>query len=191
MALTPAVETIGVLAGLGYVVLAIRESAWCWPSGIVSAMAYVVVFQSARLPGQAALQAILAAVCVYGWWSWRRGPGTERLVVRRGRPVVLAAVAALTAAAAVALGLLLQRSTESVLPFWDAGILAASLAAQCMAARKWIENWLVWIAVNVVSIWLYLSQGLLQTTGLYIVYLVMAFVGHRAWRRSLARHASP
>jgi nicotinamide mononucleotide transporter len=58
-----------------------------------------------------------------------------------------------------------------------------------MAARKWIENWLVWIAVNVVSVGLYLSQGLLPTCGLYLLYLVMAFVGYRAWTRSLVRQA--
>lgn len=170
--------------------LAIRESAWCWPSGIISALAYVVVFQSARLPGQAALQAILAVVCVYGWWSWRRGSGAaERLVVSRARPAVLAVVAAATAASAVGLGLLLRHSTESVLPFWDGGILAASLSAQGMAARKWLESWLVWIGVNVVSIGLYLSQGLVQTTGLYVAYLVMAIVGYRAWKGSLAARA--
>ena len=166
--------------------LAIRESAWCWPSGIVSAVAYVVVFQNARLPGQAALQAILAVVCVYGWWSWRRGSGAESLVVSRARPAALAVVAAATAASALGIGLLLRHSTESVLPFWDGGILAASLAAQGMAARKWLENWLVWIGVNVVSVGLYVSQGLVQTTGLYVVYLVMAIVGYRAWKRSVA-----
>ena len=58
------IEAAGVLAGLGYVVFAIRESVWCWPSGIASAIAYVVVFQGARLPGQAVLQAILGVVCV-------------------------------------------------------------------------------------------------------------------------------
>ena len=63
----------------------------------------------------------------------------------------------------------------------DGGLVAASLAAQWMAARKWIENWLVWIAVNVVSIGLYLSQQLVLTTCLYALYLAMAFVGYRAW----------
>jgi nicotinamide mononucleotide transporter len=80
-----------VLAGAGYVVFAIRESAWCWPSGIVSAVCYVVVFQQARLPGQAALQALLGAICVYGWWSWRRGAAEGPLVVTRAAPGVLAA----------------------------------------------------------------------------------------------------
>ncbi len=169
---------------------AIRESAWCWPSGIVSAVAYVVVFQQARLPGQAALQAILAGVCVYGWWSWRRGGDSAgRLVVSRARPAVLGAVTGATAAAAVGAGLLLRHSTESVAPFWDGGLVAASLAAQWMAARKWLENWLVWIGVNVVSVGLYLSQGLMPTTGLYVLYLVMAVVGYRAWQRSLAERA--
>ncbi len=178
------------MAGLGYVVFAIRESAWCWPSGIVSALAYVLVFQQARLPGQAALQAVLAGVCVYGWWSWRRGADDSTpLAVSRAKPAVLAALGAATAAAAVAVGLLLRHSTESVAPFWDGGLLAASLAAQWMAARKWLENWLVWIGVNVVSVGLYVSQGLLPTTGLYVLYLAMAIVGHRAWARSLAERA--
>lgn len=169
---------------------AIRQSAWCWPSGIVSAASYVVVFQQARLPGQSALQALLGAICVYGWWSWRqRGDASSVLAVSRARPTLLAAVAAATAAAAVAVGLLLRHSTESVAPFWDGGLVAASLAAQWMAARKWLENWLVWIGVNVVSVGLYLSQGLLPTTGLYILYLVMAVAGYRAWKRSLLRRA--
>jgi len=172
------------------VVFAIRQSVLCWPCGIVSAACYVWVFHQARLPGQAALQALLGAICVYGWWSWRRGQGEESpLVVTRARGAVLAATAVLTLAAGVAISLLLQRSTESVAPFVDGGLVAASLAAQAMAARKWIENWLVWIGVNVVSIWLYVSQGLLLTTLLYLLYLVMAFAGYRAWSRSLARRA--
>jgi len=172
------------------VVFAIRQSAWCWPSGIVSAAAYVVVFQQARLPGQAALQALLGLVCVYGWWSWRRGgDASPALAVSRARRAVLLAALALTAVACVGIGLLLRHSTESVAPFVDGGLVAASLAAQGMAARKWIENWLVWIAVNVVSVGLYLSQGLLPTCGLYLLYLVMAFVGYRAWSRSLVRQA--
>jgi len=178
------------VAGLGYVGFAIRESRWCWPAGIASALSYVVVFQRARLPGQAALQALLAAVCVYGWWSWRRrGPASDGLAISRAKPALLAALALGTAAAAVAAGLLLRHSTESVLPFWDGALVAASLAAQWMAARKWLENWLVWIAVNVVSVGLYLSQWLLPTTGLYVLYLVMAVVGYREWKRSLARSA--
>jgi len=172
------------------VVFAIRQSAWCWPSGIVSAAAYVVVFQQARLPGQAALQALLGLVCVYGWWSWRRGgDASPALAVSRARRAVLLAALALTAVACVGIGLLLRHSTESVAPFVDGGLVAASLAAQGMAARKWIENWLGWIGVNVVSVGLYASQGLLATTGLYLLYLVMAFVGYRSWTRSLVPRA--
>jgi nicotinamide mononucleotide transporter len=171
-------------------VFAIRQSAWCWPAGIVSAVSYVVVFLQARLPGQSALQALLGAICVYGWWSWRRGgEASSALAVSRAKPTLLAAVGVATAAAAVGVGLLLRHSTESVAPFWDGGLVAASLAAQWMAARKWLENWLAWIGVNVVSVGLYLSQGLLPTTGLYLLYLVMAAAGYRAWQRSLARRA--
>ena len=184
------IEVIGVLAGLGYVVFAIRESAWCWPSGIVSAAAYVVFFQAARLPGQAALQAILGAICAYGWWAWSRKSGSESpLVVSKAKPAMLTALALLIAAGTFAVGWLLQRSNESVLPYWDGGLVAASLVAQWMAARKWIVNWLVWILVNVVSVGLFFSQQLHLTTALYVLYLAMAFVGYRAWARALPRAA--
>lgn len=182
------IEAIGVVAGLGYVVFAIRQSAWCWPCGIASAACYVYVFQLARLPGQAALQALLGAVCVYGWWSWRRGgDASSALAVSRAGKARLVAAALATAVATVAIGLLLQRSTESAAPFVDGGLVAASLLAQAMAARKWLENWLVWIGVNVVSIGLYLSQGLVATTGLYLAYLAMAVLGYRAWKRGIER----
>jgi len=184
------IEAAGVLAGLGYVVFAIRESVWCWPSGIASAIAYVVVFQGARLPGQAVLQAILGGVCVYGWWAWSRGGAAQGpLVVSKAKPAVLAALAVAIAGGTLAVGWLLLRSNESVLPFWDGGLVAASLAAQWMAARKWLENWLVWIGVNVVSVGVFFSQQLHLTTALYVLYLAMAFVGYRAWTRALARAA--
>lgn len=175
---------------MGYVVLAIRQSAWCWPSGIASAVSYVVFFHQNRLPGQAALQALLGVICVYGWWNWRRGgDASGALRVSRAGPRVLGAVAVAVAAATVPLGLLLRQSTDSVAPFWDAGLVAASLFAQWMAARKWLENWLVWVGVNVASIGLFLWQGHWVTTGLYVVYLLMAFAGYRAWARSLLRRA--
>jgi nicotinamide mononucleotide transporter len=180
-----AIEVIGVVFGLGYVVFAIRESSWCWPSGIVGALAYVVFFHQQRLPGQAALQAILTSLCVYGWWHWRRGESLSgRLAVTRARPTVLAATAVAVALGGLALGVLLRQSTDGVAPFVDGGLVAASLAAQWMAARKWLENWVVWIAVNVVSIALFASQGHGLTTGLYLLYRVMAFVGYRSWKRS-------
>jgi nicotinamide mononucleotide transporter len=189
--LTPtAIEAIGVVFGLGYVVFAIRESSWCWPSGIVGAVAYVVFFHEQRLPGQSALQAILAGVCVYGWWHWRRGESTSgRLPVSRAQTTVLVATAVAVAIFSLVLGLLLRQATDGVAPFVDGGLVAASLAAQWMAARKWLENWLVWVGVNVVSIGLFASQGHGLTTGLYLLYLVMAFVGYRSWSRSLARSA--
>jgi nicotinamide mononucleotide transporter len=169
------------------VVFAIRQSAWCWPSGIVSAAAYVVVFQQARLPGQAALQALLGLVCVYGWWSWRRGgDASPALAVSRARRAVLLAALALTAVACVGIGLLLRHSTESVAPFVDGGLVAASLAAQGMAARKWIENWLVWIVVDTVYVGMYVVKGLYLMAGLYAAFLVLAIAGLLAWRRSLA-----
>ena len=94
-------------------------------------------------------------------------------------------LAVVGAAAAVGLGLALRR-TDAALPYWDGGATAFSLVAQFMTTRKWLENWYVWLAVDTVYVGIYLSQGLYPTAALYVAFLVLAGMGLREWRRSLA-----
>jgi nicotinamide mononucleotide transporter len=145
------------------------------------------VYWHARLYGAAGLQVFYLAMSVYGWHQWLRGgEGNGRLAVSRTPPRWAAAL--LTAALAVSLGLgvFLRLRTDAALPFADAATTCASLAAQWMATRKWLENWLVWMGVNVANVAICVSQGLLPMAGLYVVFLVLAVVGYRAWSRSLA-----
>jgi len=172
---------------VAYVVLAIRESPWCWPFGIANAAVFLVVFAEARIYGAAALQAVYVAVSVYGWYEWLHGGlGRGRLAVSRTPRRWLVALAAAGGAGAVALGLFLKHRTDAALPFSDGATTAASLAAQWMATRKWLENWLVWIAVDAAYVAMYVSQRLFAAAGLYAAFLVLAFLGFREWRRSMA-----
>jgi nicotinamide mononucleotide transporter len=181
-----AAEIAGVVFGLLYVWLAIRESPWCWPFGIANAALFLAVFAHARLYGAAALQAVYVVVSVYGWYEWRHGGvGHGRLAVSRTPRRWLAGLGAAATVVAVAAGLFLKHRTDAALPFTDAATTAFSLAAQWMATRKWVENWLVWIAVDVVYVAMYVSQGLLPTAGLYAAFLVLAIFGYREWRASL------
>ena len=158
--------------------LAIREDARCWPVGIVNVAIYFFVFFHARLYATAVLQAVYVALSVYGWREWRRGgEGGGRLAVSPTPRRWAAGLAAAGVAASLGLGLFLKYRTDAALPFPDAATTAFSLVAQWMATRKWLENWLVWIAVDVVYLGVYFSQGLYLSTGLYAAFLVMAIAG--------------
>jgi nicotinamide mononucleotide transporter len=181
-------ELVAVLFGFVYVWLAIREDPRCWPVGIVNVGIYFFVFFHARLYATAVLQAVYVVLSVYGWRQWRRGGASGgRLVVSSTPPRWAAGLAAAGVAGSLGLGLFLRYRTDAALPFPDAATTAFSLVAQWMTTRKWLENWLVWIAVDVVYLGVYSSQGLYLSTGLYAVFLVMAALGYRQWRTSMTR----
>lgn len=110
----------------------------------------------------------------------------ELPVTRLGAAGWLAAVAVGTLVT-VAWGMFLGRTTDAVLPFWDAGVLGFSLVAQWLQARKKRETWLFWSGVNAVALGVYFSQGLRVTAALYGVFLGLAVVGWRAWGESDAK----
>lgn len=184
-------EAAGVALGIVYVVLVIRQSIWCWPAGLVSAALYVLVFLHARIYGAMALQGVYIALMLYGWYEWRPGASPRgRLPVSRTPSRWRLALLVAGAAFALVFGLFLRHRTDAALPFWDAGTTSFSLVAQFMTTRKWIENWLVWIAVDVVYVGMYVSQGLYPTTVLYAAFLVLAVLGFGEWRRSLAAESA-
>ena len=86
---------------------------------------------------------------------------------------------------AAGLGVFLQYRTDAALPLLDAATTSFSLVAQWMTTRKWIDNWLVWIVVDVVYVGMYLSLGLYPSAGLYVVFLALATMGFREWRRAI------
>ncbi len=185
-------EAAGVVFGIVFVVLAIRENVWCWPTGLANAGLFLVVFFHARLYGAAGLQAVYLALSFYGWWQWLRGGKDQgRLRVSRTPGGWALVLGALGVVATLVLGFYLQRRTDEALPFPDAATTAGSLVAQWMATRKWLENWLVWIVVDAAYVLIYLSQHLYPTAGLYAVFLVMAVFGYREWRASLAAGPRP
>jgi nicotinamide mononucleotide transporter len=190
-ALDPA-EAAGAAFGVAYVVLAIRENAWCWPVGIANAALFLVVCVHARLYGGAGLQAVYLLVSCYGWYEWLHGGEHHgRLPVSRTPARWAAGLAAGALVATLGLGLLLKQRTDAALPFPDAAATAFSLAAQWMATRKWLENWLVWIVVDVAYVAICLSQRLYAMAALYAVFLVLAVLGYKEWRASVAQREAP
>lgn len=181
-------EAIAVVVTLAAVYLTTRQVIWCWPLGMVSVTLYAVVFWQARLYADMGLQALYFGLAAYGWWSWRQG-GEDRnelevsLATNRQRLILLG----LAAAGGAVLGQTLERFTDASLPFMDSLLTAFSIAAQWMQARKLLENWLVWLAVDVFYVGMFLYKGLYLTAGLYAVFLYLAWLGLVQWRRSMPR----
>jgi nicotinamide mononucleotide transporter len=179
-----ALEVVGTVAGVLSVLLTVRRNLWCWPVGIVSVGVYAVLFFQIRLYADAALQVFYVGTGFYGWYAWRYGgAGRSELPVRMLSGRERLALALLLAPVIVLVTAALRTWTDASLPFWDTLASSLSVAAQLLLMRKILENWILWIVVDVLSVGIYVAKGVYLTSALYAVYLLLAVLGWRAWRR--------
>jgi nicotinamide mononucleotide transporter len=177
----------GVAAAFGVlsVYLSTRQNIWSWPTAIVNVALYSVVFYNGRLYGQMGLQTIYLVLSIYGWYNWLHGSAEKtELRVSRASPRLLAMLAASNLVAWVLLAAILRR-TDAALPWLDALLTTTSLVAQWMMTRKILQNWILWIAVDIVYVPMFISQRLYATALLYAAFLVLAVMGFVEWRRSI------
>lgn len=179
-------EIAAALFGAWSVWLSVRQNILSWPTAIVNVALYAVVFYEAKLYADMGLQVVYAGLSVYGWYEWLYGGEgrTELHVTRTSRAVALRLVA-LAVASALLLGSLLHRTTDAALPYMDSALTTASLVAQWMMTRKLLENWVVWIGVDVFYVGMFVYKGLCVTAILYAVFLGLATKGFIDWRRSM------
>jgi nicotinamide mononucleotide transporter len=197
-------EIFAVIAGLCYVVLAIRGQRSCWIAGLLSTLAYGVLCQVSGLWLQGALQVVYAVLAMVGWWQWRRVPaaGTSKMqrevetkgahhqassiglaVHRLGSRNTLAALA--FTALLTLVGYELLAASGSAQPWLEAATTAGGLVATYLATRKLLDNWSWWVVINVATAWLYWQAALRPTAGLYLAYAALAVLGWREWRKQL------
>jgi len=180
-------ELLAVLFGIVSVWLSTREHIASWPTAIVNVSLYFVVFREARLYADMGLQVFYFGLSWYGWYQWKfGGTGRTELPVSRTTARVAATLVPIGLAGAGALGLILSRTTDASLPWVDSAVSVTSLLAQWMMTRKLLETWLVWIAVDVVYVGMFLYKELFLTAGLYAAFLLLAVKGYLDWRRSYA-----
>lgn len=178
-------ELVAVGLSLWMVERNIRVRVLAWPLAIVSALIYLMLFQRSGLYGEAGLQLMFVAVSAWGWWAWARDarPTSQNTKITHLTLQQRAQVTALTLAAWPALGWVLARHTDSTVPYLDSLATVASVAAQGLLGCKRVDNWPLWLAVNVFSVGLFAHKGLWLTAGLYGVFAVLSVVGWRAWQR--------
>lgn len=178
------IEGSTVVLGFLNIVLIIRRSVWNYPFGIVMVtLTGFVVFRH-KLYSDALLQIFFVAVNIYGWVMWRRSVASAGEVVvetmsNAARWTWLGSCLIATAA----WGMMMHTFTDASYPWWDAAVAMFSVAAQILMSRRKLENWVLWILVNIISIGLYSAKGLIPFAILYIVFLVLAGWGLVGWNR--------
>ena len=178
-------EIMAFVLAVAMVVANLRVNPIGWPLAIVSSLLYALLFADSKLYGEATLQFVFIALAGWGWWQWLRGQGASGQALRvhtlPTRQRLQAAAA--TLAAWPLLGGLLAHMTDSDVPYLDALPTVASITGQLLLGRKLVENWPVWVAVNIFSVGLFAYKGLWLTVLLYALFVLMALAGCRAWQR--------
>lgn len=191
------VELVAFVLALWMVACNMRVHVLGWPLAIVSSALYALLFLDGRLFGEAALQLFFMAMAGWGWWQWRRGrDASGTLLVVRALPARAGWTLALACAGAYPLLVAVLRRIGDASPLLDALPTLGSVAGQFLLGRKYIENWPVWLAVNLVSVGLFASRGLWLTVILYAIFALLSVAGWRAWsalrgHRSAADLAGP
>lgn len=180
-------EIVAFVLALAMVGYNIREIHWGWPLAIISSLMYFALFWRSKLYGDAVLQIFFAVVACWGWFQWLRGVRNDGSALRVARLTRQGAIGVFAACAVLwpLTGLFLKTYTDTDVPWWDAFPTALSVVAQFLLGRKLIENWLMWIVVNVVSVGLFAFKGLWLTTLLYLLFIGLSVVGLRAWQHKL------
>lgn len=181
----------GVILGLLYVILAIRENRLCWIAGAGASTLFLVVFWEAELRMQALLQIYYIAVAAHGWVHWGRPDAGRELEISsltwRDQALCVGLLLLLSA-----FTLLLQDKPGQPTAVLDALTSWGGVLATWLVARKVLEAWLWWVAIDIATIALYLQADLLASSGLYALYTVLAFLGWKEWRKSYqALHSTP
>ena len=180
-------EIIAVILGVIAVYLSTRQNVWTYPLGIISVFLYIEIFYDVKLYADMGLQVFFIVLQAYGWYEWLYG-GENKTVLHVSRIPFRTGVAAaiMVIFGTFVLGYTLHWLTDASLPYVDSLLAVLSMAAQWMLARKYLENWSVWIAVNIGSISMYWYKELYFTMVLYCIYLVLAMMGYYEWKKELA-----
>jgi nicotinamide mononucleotide transporter len=182
-------EILAFVLSLACVCCNIAELHWGWPLAIISSALYCWLFYESKLYGDGSLQIFFALTGAWGWWQWLFGKRYEH----DEKPLAIAQLTrhqCLYVCIAwlvmwLALGLFLQHFTDTDVPWFDAFPTAGSIIGTVLLARKYLENWHVWVLVNIVSVALFVYKSLYLTVVLYVIFIAMAVWGWHVWRLKL------
>ena len=181
-------ELLGAILGILYIRFSIKQNILTWPTGLLSSLLYVLVFYKSGLYAAMSLQLYYVVISFYGWYFWLKGKtqNDKTLVSVRATTgkmwikIIMSTIFIYAAILFVLIGY-----SDSDVPYLDSLTTTLSIVATWMLAKKYIENWLIWIFVDFVSTGLYMYKNLWPTVILFLVYTIMAVFGYFEWKKSL------
>ena len=177
-------EVIAALLGIGYVILAARESQWCWPLAFISTLIYTLIFWDGKLPMQSLLNFYYMGMAIYGYLLWRKQENViDTLPISSWGASKQFQFITLGSVLTYAVGLYLTQSEISQSPYLDAGVTVFSVMNTWLMAKKILQNWLYWIIIDAAAIVLYAQNGYYATIVMYSVYLLLAIIGFLSWKK--------
>ena len=177
-------EFLAVVSAIVYLLLAVKQDIRCWFAAILSSFLYIFIMFSADLYMEAGLQIFYILMAVYGWSQWREeSTANIKLSVKTWKPINHLFSISLIFLLAYASGLILEKFTNAVFPFIDALTTWGAIVATYMVAKKLLENWIYWFVIDSISIFLFMSRGLVLTSILFFIYLIIIYFGYKSWAR--------
>lgn len=181
---TSMLEWIATLSGFLCVYLAAKQNIWNWPISIISVLCYLYIFYHSKLYGDSVLQLYFLGTAVYGWYYWNKRAHSEERPISRLNSKQMALALGIILFLSLLLGWALDQWTNSDVPYADGFCTACSFVAQFLMTRKVLQNWLIWVFVDLCYIPLYLHKDLLLTAILYFAFAIIAWNGYRDWRKT-------
>ena len=191
----PLLELIAMLLSLAYVILAAKGSLWCWPAAFISTAIYALIFYDVSLLMDSALSVYYLLMAVYGYWAWHshsKNTGDKPTTFFEVKTLSLSwhvNAGVVLILISLALGYLMASYTTASFPYIDTFTTVFAVFATYLVTQKIVENWLYWIVIDFVSIYLYIEKGLIPTTVLFVIYVFVASYGYIKWRSLYLKNA--
>ncbi|SQH77088.1 putative Transporter [Shewanella benthica] len=179
-------EGVAVVLAAAYLILAMKGNIWCWFAAFASTAIYTALFWKVSLLMESVLNVYYMAMAFYGFRQWSKGKGDDAGIeviswsLRRHILLILT-----TASISVVVGYLMATYTQASYAYLDAATTCFAVMTTYLVAKKVLENWLYWVVIDFVSIYLYLQKGLMLTSLLFILYVAMAIAGYFLWRTAM------
>ena len=182
------IELLGAILGILYIVFSIRQNILTWPTGLLTSLLYIVVFFKSGVYAAMGLQVYYVFISIYGWYFWLKGKNTNnksQLPVQLVNKRLWIKIGLISILIYSAILFILIKFSDSDVPYLDSLTTSLSIVATWMLAKKYIEQWIIWIFVDLVSTGLYIHKNLWPTVVLFIIYTIMAFLGYIEWKKDL------
>lgn len=184
-------EILAMLAGIAYVILAARRNRLCWIIGAITSAFIAVISGLSDLPMQASLNVFYVGMSAYGWWSWKRSSAKAELPVGAWPPAWHLGAGLALLALSFFSARWLAAETDAAWPLLDSLTTWFSLLATWLQARALLENWIYWIFIDVVLVFLFYVRDRPLLALLNGIYIVIAAAGFVAWRRKYTEQMVP